>query len=129
MLKEYQIVTKLCYLSKAFHGAVYSSRLRSFQDSLLLLAFAKTNSCKYFFFPDSIALWDQLPPRVCASSSLRAFKRNSLCALFSYRPLLANCIICLCHLPLLLLFCRGWPRISVLLLPVPCSFSCKIIYI
>ena len=136
-LKARWIITKLCYLAKTLHGTVHSSiplpdprnmdsRLWSFQDSLLFLPFLKTNfyKCSY---PDSIALWNQLPPGVCASPSLRVFQRN-LCALL-LTLFLANCIICLCHLPLLLFFCWDWPRISVSLLPVPCSFSRKISFI
>ena len=103
-LLAHRIITELCYVAKALHVAAQSSiplpeprtvnsRLWSLQDYLLYQPFAKTNSYKnyWYYYPDSIGLWNQLPPGVCASPSLRVFKRI-LCALLGWPPL-SNCII------------------------------------
>ena len=89
-LNARRIITKLYYLAKTLHGAAHSStplpefrnmdsRLRSFQDSMIHLSFAKTNTYKNSYYPDSIALWNQLPPAVRASLSLRALKKKPVC--------------------------------------------------
>ena len=86
-LKTRRSIAKLCYLNKMLRGVMHSSiplpeprnmdsRLRSFQDSMLLQPFARTNSYKFSFYPDSIALWNHLPPWVRDSPSLSAFKNN-----------------------------------------------------
>ena len=60
-LKARRAIAKLCYLNKMLRGVMHSSiplpkprimdaRLRSFQDSMLLQPFARTNNYKLFFF-------------------------------------------------------------------------------
>ena len=91
-LKTRRCIAKLCYLNKMLRGVTHSSiplpksrimdsRLRSFQDSMLLQPFARTTSYKFSFYPDSIDLWNHLPSWVRDRPNLSAFK-NDLCILF-----------------------------------------------
>ena len=88
-LKTCRSISKLCYFNKMLCGVMHSfillskprimdSKLLSFQDSMLLQPFARTDSCKFSFYPDSIAPWNHLPPWVCNSPNLSVFK-NNLC--------------------------------------------------